>query len=218
MRKSKTTLVKVYGQLRRQHGDQYWWPAESAFEIMVGAILTQNTAWTNVEKAIANLRYRQWLSAEILASVEMDQLAQAIRPSGYFNIKARRLQAYCQWYLQTGASLFASDQPLKMKREALLAVHGIGPETADDILLYALELPVFVVDAYTRRIFSRLGMLHEKAHYEEIRDLFERQLPPDVRQWGEYHALIVQHGKDICRKKPNCTQCGLNAVCTFNQL
>lgn len=184
---------------------------------MVGAILTQNTAWTNVEKAIANLKSCQLLSAEGIAQAPTDQLAEVIRPSGYFNVKARRLQAFCQWYNDTGKVLFESSASLEEVRMALLAVHGIGQETADDILLYALNYPVFVIDAYTRRIFSRLNLVNERDLYDAIRLQFEKKLLRDCDLYGEYHALIVEHAKYYCRKKPVCGECLLRARCSFIQ-
>ena len=141
------------------YGPQYWWPADSAFEVMTGAILTQNTAWTNVEQAIGNLKKHKKLSARSILGLKHEQLADLIRPSGYFNIKARRLKNYCNWYQESGEFTELNTRDTQVLRNALLKVNGVGPETADDILLYAFERPVFVIDAYTRRLFSRLGLI-----------------------------------------------------------
>ena len=206
---------RVYGALRGQHGSQAWWPAEGRFEIMVGAILTQNTAWTNVEKAIANLKAAGMLDAGAIMRASDDDLAQLIRPSGYFRIKARRLRKFCEWY--TGMHEYRSLRywPTARLRQALLGVYGVGPETADDILLYAFNRPVFVIDAYTRRIFARLGKIDGGEPYDEIRVLFERKLGRRPGLMGEYHALIVQHGKQVCRPEPRCENCMLRTMCWF---
>jgi len=206
-------LRAIYRRLRDCYGHQQWWPGETPFEIMIGAILTQNTAWANVEKAIANLRDADCLDADRISTLEADRLARLIRPSGYFNIKSRRLQNFCRWYLQQGGLDGLSrcgDQEL---RQGLLSVNGIGPETADDILLYAFERPVFVIDAYTRRLFSRLGLIEPDATYESLRAWFEGQLGDDVALYNDYHAQIVIHAKDICRKSPRCGACCLRDVC-----
>lgn len=206
---------RVYGALRAQHGPQAWWPAEGRFEIMVGAILTQNTAWSNVEKAIANLKAAGMLDAGAILQAPDDELAQLIRPSGYFRIKARRLRKFCEWY--TGLREYRNLRywPTARLRHALLGVYGVGPETADDILLYAFNRPVFVIDAYTRRIFARLGLIGGAEPYDEIRAEFERELGRQPGRMGEYHALIVQHGKLVCRPEPRCGACDLRAMCRF---
>jgi endonuclease-3 related protein len=203
----------VYEALDASYGPQHWWPAESAFEVTVGAVLTQNTAWTNVERALGRLAARIPLDAESILGLEEAELADAIRPAGYFNLKARRLRSYCQGVLGAGGmdGLRALDTP--ELRRVLLDIKGIGPETADDMVLYAFERPVFVVDAYTRRIFVRLGVLSGDEGYESVRSLFEQALGPDVSSYNAYHALIVRHGKDVCRTKPNCRGCCLRAAC-----
>ena len=206
---------QVYQRLLKQHGGQDWWPGDSPFEIMVGAILTQNTAWTNVEKAIANLKAGQSLEARSIVRLPHDRLAEMIRPSGYFNIKARRLKAFCEWLLAAGGESVIAQYETETLRQALLSVHGIGPETADDMLLYAFDRPVFVIDAYTRRIFSRLGMISGDEGYETLRSLFQSKLTADAGLYNEFHALIVMHGKDICRVKPVCAQCRLADRCTY---
>ncbi len=203
----------LFRGLLEHWGPQHWWPGETPFEIMVGAVLTQNTAWTNVERAIANLRRADALDAEAIAGLSPQALAEHLRPAGYFNVKARRLQAFCRWYLAQGGFEALRAQPTERLRAALLDVHGIGPETADDILLYAFERPVFVVDAYTRRLFARLGWIPESTGYEPLRRAVERALGPDVPRLNELHALIVQQGKTTCRPKPRCAACVLQAQC-----
>lgn len=195
------------------YGPQHWWPADTPFEVMVGAILTQNTAWSNVEKAIVNLQQNQLLSPEAVANAELSALSELIRPSGYFNQKALRLQGFCQWYLAQGCHDRLARLPLALLRKRLLEVKGIGPETADDMLLYAFDHPVFVVDAYTRRIFTRLGLLEGGESYETVRALFESSLPHDAAIMNEYHALIVRHAKQHCKKKPLCEACCLRQWC-----
>ncbi|MCG6896023.1 MAG: endonuclease III domain-containing protein [Thiocapsa sp.] len=206
-------LRRVHEVLVACFGPQDWWPAESAFEIMVGAILTQNTAWTNVERALMRLQARIPLSAEAILRLDSDELADALRPSGYFNVKSQRLRSFCEAYLQAGGLSGLDRLPTPALRAWLLGLKGVGPETADDILLYAFERPVFIVDAYTRRIFSRLGLLAGKEPYERIRDAFERALGPDVPLLKEYHALIVQQGKAVCRSRPACDRCALWQTC-----
>lgn len=206
-------LKTVYNILFRAYGPQHWWPGDTPFEIMVGAVLTQNTAWSNVEKAIANLKAARALSAEAIVRAHPKQLASWLKPSGYFNIKAKRLHNFCRWYLGGGGRRKLARLDTAELRRALLSVNGIGPETADDILLYAFGRPVFVVDAYTHRIFSRLGIVDGNEGYEHTRAHFERALGPDVRLFNEFHALIVRHGKDICRPRPRCGECCLAARC-----
>jgi len=204
----------VFERLLAAHGPQLWWPAETRFEVMIGAILTQNTAWTNVERALARLAGRCALEPDQLLALPEVELADAIRPAGYFNVKARRLLAFCAAFVDAGghAVLDAMDTPTL--RERLLAIHGIGPETADDILLYAFGRPVFVVDAYTRRLFTRLGLLAGHEGYEAIRASFEHALGSDVPVLNEYHALIVRHAKDVCRARaPRCAACCLADCC-----
>jgi endonuclease-3 related protein len=209
-------LITVYNHLYKYYGPQHWWPADTPFEVMVGAVLTQNTAWTNVEKAISNLKAADALSPEAIVAAEHDTLAGWLRPSGYFNIKATRLKNTCQWYLQQGGfePLSKLDDP--DLRHAVLSVNGVGPETADDILLYAFQRPVFVIDAYTRRIFSRLGLVEHDSGYETLRHHFERGLAKEadrVKLFNEYHALIVMHAKEHCRVKQQCRGCPLRRGC-----
>ena len=208
-------LQELFDTLLAQYGPRHWWPGETPFEVCVGAILTQNTNWGNVEKAIANLKAADRLSITGIATLLPDELAALIRPAGYFNVKAARLQAFTafvrQGYHGSLDQLFAGSW--QVTRQELLAVKGIGPETADSILLYAGQKPSFVVDAYTRRIFSRLGLVDEQISYDRLRDYFMDRLPQDTARFNEYHALIVELGKQSCRPKPQCSACCLAANC-----
>ena len=215
--KPRTTVPDVYRKLFAANGHQRWWPGDSAFEIMVGAVLTQNTAWTNVEKAITNLKNAGALTPQAIVKAHPKKLAGWLKPSGYFNIKARRVKAMCAWLMAQGGVRRLARIPTPELRHALLAVHGIGPETADDILLYAFHRPVFVIDAYTRRIFQRLGLIAGKEDYETLRQFFEKALDSDVQLFNEYHALIVIHGKDVCKKKPLCNHCCLAKRCCYRR-
>ncbi len=206
--------ASIYQQLHTRYGVRHWWPADTPFEVMLGAILTQNTAWTNVEKALANLKAADCIDPEAILACPLVELARRIRPSGYYNQKAARLKRIAAFVLQHGGIGRLRGQPLEELRPRLLALNGVGPETADSILLYALEKPVFVIDAYTRRIFSRLGALRGDERYETLRALFERSLPArDTALFNEYHALIVEHAKRHCKVKPLCAGCPLAADC-----
>ncbi len=207
-----TTLCEVYRHLFDAFGPQLWWPGESPFEIMVGAVLTQNTNWRNVERAIENLRQADLLDVLALYDVPLEELEELIRPAGYFRIKARRLnnllELLVDGYAGSLEAMFRTDLPTL--REQLLGVRGIGPETADSILLYAGGLPSFVVDAYTHRVFARHGWIGFDADYHEIQDHFQSNLPDDAALYNEYHALLVHLGKHYCRKsKPKCGDCPL---------
>lgn len=215
MRMHAGRLRAAYRRMLAAYGPQHWWPGDTPFEIMVGAVLTQNTAWTNVERAIANLKAADALSPEIIVSLPPDRLAQLIRPSGYFNIKARRLRNFCRWYVGEGEMRALRRMDTATLRDGLLSINGVGPETADDMLLYAFSRPVFVVDAYTRRIFLRLGLMDGEPSYDELRLGIETALGPDTDVFNEYHALIVRHGKDVCRTRPSCDGCCLRAVCRW---
>lgn len=207
-------LRAVYRRLLAEYGPQHWWPGDSPFEVMIGAILTQNTAWTNVERGLGRLCDRIPLTPQAILSLPGDELAACLRPVGYFNLKSQRLQAFCRAYLEAGGLAGLRTLETEALRHWLLRIHGIGPETADDMLLYAFERPVFVVDAYTRRVFERLGVLTENLDYETIRRGFETALGQDVPLFNEYHALIVRHGKELCRRtRPRCPQCCLHASC-----
>jgi endonuclease-3 related protein len=210
---SGPTFLSIYKKLYAVHGPQHWWPGDGAFEVMVGAVLTQNTAWSNVEKAITNLKRAKALSPKAIAAAPPRKLAAWLKPSGYFNIKTKRLRAFCQWLNGNGGIKKLKTMPTDKLRKELLSVHGIGPETADDMLLYAFDRTVFVIDAYTRRIFQRLGLIEGNEDYETLRKRFEHKLKRNVPLYNEYHALIVIHGKDICRKKPRCDECCLSSCC-----
>jgi len=205
-------LRQFYGTLAEALGPMHWWPAKTPFEVIVGAILTQNTAWPNVKRAIANLRRERLLTPRALERVPLGRLARLVRPSGYFRQKARKLKAFVGFLRRDfGGSLARMFRtPTAELRERLLGVHGIGPETADSILLYAGNHAVFVVDAYTKRILLRHELVGEKAGYEEVRQLFERSLPRDAALYNEFHALLVNVGKNWCRaQQPRCEQCPL---------
>ncbi len=209
-------LTEIYDRLYAHFGPQHWWPGETPWEVMVGAVLTQNTSWRNVEKAVENLKRAGKLEPERMRRTRTATLARLVHPSGYFNLKALKLKALVQF-------LFAryGGDPERMRggdwrarREELLAVYGIGPETADSILLYAAGQPVFVVDAYTRRIFYRLGLAREQASYDELQALFMENLPSDAGLYNEYHALLVALGKNVCvKREPRCGVCPLNDLC-----
>ena len=207
----KRTLLEIYDKLYAFYGPQHWWPGDSPFEVAVGAILTQNTNWSNVEKAIANLKAARVLSAHALHRVPAAELALLIRPSGYFNIKAGRLKAFLAFILTAyrGSMKKMGKGDTASLRQELLNVHGIGPETADSILLYALDKPVFVIDAYTKRVMSRHGILDHGASYDEYQRMFHELLGNDISLFNEYHALLVMVGKDYCKPKPLCANCPL---------
>jgi len=205
-------VLEIYEILLNHFGPQGWWPGETPFEIMVGAVLTQNTNWINVSKAIDNLQKENLLSFEKLHGLSIESLAQKIRPAGYFNLKAARLKNLLNFvareYNGSLEDMFAVD--MHTLREEILTVKGIGPETADSILLYAGRKPVFVVDAYTHRIFARHNIVAAEDGYHEIQEYFALSLPEDVALFNEYHALIVRLGKEFCKKsKPMCSQCPL---------
>lgn len=217
-RRTRPHIRHAYRTLRAYHGPQYWWPAETPFEVMVGAVLVQNTAWKNVERAIANLREAKALEAHALLALPETSLAQLIRPAGYFNVKAKRLRHLVEWYREQGGMDRLKYRATASLRESLLAIHGVGRETADDILLYAFHRPVFVVDAYTRRLYHRLGVMDGNEGYESLRRLTEEALSESMPDMNELHALIVAHGKDICRPRPLCSQCPLCADCAYANL
>jgi endonuclease-3 related protein len=208
-------LRETYDCLYAAYGPQHWWPGGSPFEVVVGAILTQSAAWANVEKAIANLKMAHALSPQGLLRLQLDELARLVYAAGYYNAKARKLKAFAEMLFQDHGgdldALFAL--PLPELRKRLLATHGIGPETADSIALYAAQKPTFVIDAYTRRVFSRLGIQPASGDYASWQALFMDALPRDVGLFNEYHALIDQHAKTTCRKVPLCDRCCLREAC-----
>ncbi len=210
----KRIINGIYRRLFNAFGPQYWWPGETPFEIAVGAILTQNTNWGNVEKAVTNLKKHNALSARTLYKMNPRALASLIKPAGYYNVKTRRLKAFAGFlkhhYRNSMKRMKAEDT--QFIRDRLLQVHGIGPETADSILLYALEKPVFVVDAYTKRVLSRHGLADEKAAYQAIQELFQKNLPKKTKLFNEYHALFVRLAKVHCRTRPKCRGCPLEGI------
>ena len=207
-------LNEIYKLLFERFGPQHWWPGQSPFEIIVGAILTQNTNWANVEKAINNLKAANLLTPEKMHNLDISELAQLIRPAGYFNIKAKRLKNFIEWLFKNHDGQLENLENIRTEqlREELLAIKGVGPETADSILLYALDRPIFVVDAYTARIATRHGLIEAGCDYEQLQDLFQSNLPEDVKLFNEYHALFVRLGKEFCNPKPKCPGCPLEKL------
>lgn len=208
-------LLAIFQRLYAAHGPQHWWPGDSPFEVVVGAILTQAAAWNNVERAIQNIKKINALSPQALHRLSRDELSRLVYPAGYYNAKASKLKALVEMlYREAGGSLEALlSRPTAELRRLLLSTHGVGPETTDSILLYAAERPVFVVDAYTRRLFSRLGLRPPKDDYASWQSLFMANLPADVALFNEYHALIVRHCKEVCRRQPRCDRCSLREIC-----
>jgi len=208
-------LIEIYDRLYTAYGPQRWWPGDSEFEIIAGAILTQSASWSNVERALANLKAAGLLSPKGIEALSESELAELIRPSGYYNAKARKLKAFVELLDERAVGDLERllGLPAAELRALLLATHGIGPETADAMLLYAAGRPLFVIDTYTRRIFSRLGVAPQVDSYEGWQRLFGEALAPDAQMFNEYHALIVRHGKEVCRKRPLCSSCPLAARC-----
>src|SRR3990172_450845 len=204
-------FISVYNKLFETFGPQHWWPGDSSLEISLGAILTQNTNWTNVEKAIANLKREKVLSPDAILNLPDHELERLIRPAGFYRQKAKRLKTFLTFLQKNYMGNFTNTAPVPTQtlRTQLLAINGIGPETADSILLYAMERPMFVIDAYTRRFLSRHNMINEKASYDHIQTLFHQNLPFDSTLFNEYHALIVKLGKIFCKTKPVCQNCPL---------
>ena len=207
-------LMKIYGRLYEAYGSMHWWPGDTPFEVMVGAILAQNTSWRNVEKAIQNLKARRVLYVKGIHSLKRSQLASLIRSSGYYRIKAHRLKGFVDFIIEEygGSVEKMRRERLEVLRRKLLKVKGIGPETADSILLYGLRKPIFVVDAYTKRILSRHGIISEKATYEEIQKFCMNHLRHKEKLFNEYHALLVHLGKTLCKKMPTCDRCPLEGI------
>jgi len=210
----KTILSEIYRALFKSFGPQHWWPGETPFEVAVGAILTQNTNWGNVEKAINNLKGHKVLNAKLLFEMPPEKLASLIRPAGYFNVKTKRLKEFLSFLLNRykGSMERMKKADALTLRHDLLNVKGIGPETADSILLYALEKPVFVIDAYTKRVLSRHKIVSEDVTYHELQELFHKDLPTDVQLFNEFHALFVMAGKHFCKPRPRCQECPLKGM------
>jgi len=211
MGKTSKLLMEMYEAMRERFGHQGWWPGDGALEICLGAILTQNTNWSNVEKALANLRAAGRLDVRALAEMPTSELAELIRPAGYFNVKANRLKNFITHLWESYGTDIEGflDRPVSSLREELLAISGIGRETADSMILYAAGKPAFVVDAYTYRILLRHGLIAPEDEYAAIRDLMESSLPEDVELWNDYHAQLVAVGKHYCRPRARCDGCPL---------
>jgi endonuclease-3 related protein len=210
----RNKLLLIYNKLYSHFGPQHWWPGETPFEVAVGAVLTQNTNWGNVEKAIDNLKREGKLNASAIHKITTESLAALIKPAGYFNVKAKRLKHFASFLMKDygGSMSRMKDAKLPSIREDLLRVNGIGPETADSIILYALEKPVFVVDAYTKRVLSRHNIKDHDASYDSFQELFDSNLKRDFRLFNEYHALFVKVAKEHCRTKPLCEGCPLEGM------
>lgn len=209
---TKDVLSEMYRRLDAAYGDQGWWPGDTPLEVAVGAVLTQNTAWGNVEKAIVNLKNAGLLEYAALARLTPAEIAPLIKPAGYYNVKAKRLRAFLDFLGEEydGDVAAMAREGLAVVRPQLLAVRGVGPETADSILLYACDLPTFVVDAYTHRVLHRHGLADEAADYHELKDLFEANVEADVALYKQYHALLVRVGRERCRRgEPRCAGCPL---------
>jgi endonuclease-3 related protein len=214
--KMNDTIYNIYKILLNHYGKQNWWPAETRYEVVVGAVLTQNTSWKNVERAINNLKMENLLEEEKILNIDEDKLKQLIKPAGFYNLKAKRLKNVTKFIVDNYGNteeMAKTDKDTLTLRTELLSINGVGKETADSILLYALDRESFVVDAYTKRMFVRLGIIDEKAKYDDIKVLFERHLPKDLEVYKEYHALIVEHCKRFCRKKPLCDNCPIRTFC-----
>ncbi|MEW6686313.1 MAG: endonuclease III domain-containing protein [Candidatus Edwardsbacteria bacterium] len=213
-------LLRIYRLLLETYGPQHWWPGDGPFEVIVGAILTQNTAWPNVVKAIENLKAKQMLEPDKIYHLPLSTLAPLIRSSGFYKLKARRLKSFVKFFMERYEGKIDNlkkEKGEKLRKE-LLAIKGIGPETADSILLYALQKPFFVIDAYTRRIFSRHHFFLPASSYQEMQNFFMHYLPKDVQLFNEYHALIVKLAKVRCYKKnPNCSGCPLEGITPKNK-
>jgi len=207
-------LIEIYQILYEAFGPQHWWPGDTRIEIITGAILTQNTNWANVKKAINNIKAANCLNAEKLYNLELSQLAELIRPAGYYNIKAKRLKNFLNWLFENYDGKLKNLESVEAEqlRAELLSIKGVGRETADSILLYAYNRAIFVVDTYTARIAIRHGLIEPDADYEQLRDLFESNLPEDIQLYNEFHALLVRSGNQFCRPKARCQGCPLEKL------
>ena len=210
----KDGINDIYRVLHLRFGPQHWWPGETPFEVVVGAILTQNTNWGNVEKAIANLKSEGKLNSRELHLLSVDKLSLLIRPSGYYTVKAKRLKYFVDFLMEKydGSLEKMKKEEIAVIREKLLGLNGIGPETADSIILYALEKPIFVIDAYTKRVLSRHGIMAQDSSYEAFQGFFHSRLRKSVRVYSEFHALFVRLAKEYCRKVPLCGGCPLEGM------
>ena len=225
----KNKIKQIYDVLFSEYSKQNWWPVtgknetfpkytggpktyKQKFEVMICAILTQNTSWTNVEKAIVQLNEQDFIDVDKILNIEIDKLARIIKSSRYFNQKAKKLKSLCL-FLKKFPITVLQDMDINVARNLLINVKGIGPETADSILLYSLNKPIFVIDAYTKRIFSRIGIVAKEITYEELQKVFHASLQKDSQLYNEYHALIVEHAKRFCKVKPLCEKCPLDGIC-----
>ena len=213
-------LIKIYTLLNTHYGNLNWWPAITPYEVIVGAILTQNTNWSNVQKALANFpQNNKPLTPQYIETAPTEELSELIRPAGFFNQKTTYLKAITKWFKQYNYSVEeAKKQDLSTLRKQLLSTKGIGKETADSILLYTLNLPSFVIDAYTRRLLTRVGYPNIPKQYDDLKTIFETNLPKDVALYNNYHACIVINAKEHCKSKPICKDCPLSKVCKHSQL
>ncbi len=210
--------ANAFGLLARVFGEQPWWPAETAFEVLVGAVLTQNAAWRNVELALERLSAESLMSAEAILAADIFLLKHCLRPSGFYNVKTERLRAACEAWIDLGGEDGARQLNTPVLRERLLSAKGLGPESVDDVLLYGFGRAVFVVDAYTRRIFSRMGEVSPNIGYGELQDYFHARIHPDVERYRQYHGLIVTLGKHHCRpRSPRCADCPVLGLCQHGQ-
>ncbi len=207
-------VLNLYHRLREQHGPQTWWPADTPFEVCLGSILTQATAWRNVVKAIDNLKSADAFTPRQLFYVGQSELEKLLRPSRYYRAKAKKVRAFVEHITKRPMHVMFA-QPVPVLRQELLSIYGVGPETADSIILYAARKPSFVVDTYTYRLLSRLGWIEGNFHYAKLRALFMENLPHDVGLFNEYHALIVRHGARVCQKTPKCQACNFQTRCTY---
>jgi len=209
--KLKKRLLMLYDRLYQYFGPQYWWPGDSPFEVAIGAILTQNTNWQNVQKTIDNLKKHKMLSPKTIYNLSIERLADLIRPSGYYNIKAKRLKNFVSFIVEShsGSLMNLKKYEIQNIRKSLLSISGVGKETADSIILYALDKPIFVIDAYTKRVLSRHGIINNLSNYDECQALFHDNLDNNLEFYKEYHALFVMVGKHYCKPKPNCNNCPL---------
>jgi len=212
------SLKNIYQTLCNHFGSQHWWPGESPFEVIVGAILTQQTSWNNVEKAINNLKKENLLDSKKIRDIKNEKLEKLIQSSGYYRQKTKKLKNFMNflWEKYNGRLEKLFNQPIPKLRENLLSVNGIGKETADSIILYAANKPIFVIDTYTVRLINRLEITKEK-DYNKIQQLFQKNLPQDTQLFNEFHALIVKLGKDYCKKKPRCDECPLRMKCNYQK-
>lgn len=220
MTNSQLSARELYDRLFVMYGPQGWWPAESAFEVIVGAVLVQNTNWGNVEKAIENLKSEYFLSPEAIENVSEEELAEVIRPAGTYRVKASRLRHVCAWLHEHGGLEALEHWATEDLRDSLLKIRGIGRETANAILCYAFHRPVFVVDAYAFRLFERLGLYPAKdfgSDYASLQAFVQSKIGQDTPTLNELHALVVRHSKDVCKRNPQCQSCGLASDCRWAQ-